>query len=158
MFFSFLCCPQINILIVIKADCDVSSLIWLSSPFIIHSGCSSWIWERLKSCMNWTRTPGNTGSVWGRKTCGVSTDYIKGRSFKPSLGWQRTSSCISGCFQPVWTEMADMVFSPSWMKNRNSTPCQFRQLSKNHAAYSVALWWQYIKAVITLIIGYVKKG
>lgn len=32
---------------------------------------------------------GNTGSVWERKICGVSTDFIKERSFKSSDDWTR---------------------------------------------------------------------
>lgn len=109
-----------------NADSDASSLIW--SPLIlIHSGCSSWTWEHPKSWTSWSRTPGNTGDVLGRRTFGVTTNYIKGGSFRPS--W--TDRCLQWCASDSvdWITVPDMVYvqsqsSASWLKfhQTNSLP------------------------------------
>lgn len=100
------------------------------SSFIIHSGCSSWTWVSPKRCTSWSRTAGSTGSVWGRKIYCVSTDYIKGRSSRPSQDWQWAALLLYSCvLQTLWTELPDEVYFqrlcelPEWNTAESTRLC-----------------------------------
>lgn len=97
---------------------------------IIHSGCSSWTWVSPKRCTSWSRTAGSTGSVWGRKIYCVSTDYIKGRSSRPSQDWQWAALLLYSCvLQTLWTELPDEVYFqrlcelPEWNTAESTRLC-----------------------------------
>lgn len=98
---------------------------------MIHAGCSSWTWEQHRRFMSWRQIRGYTGSVWGRKIFGVSTNFIKERSFKSSDDWRKNVFLhIRVSFQFYGQKLDDAHFQ-NFLNDINDDN------------YSLPSWWQY---------------